>query len=111
MIVAVMKSLRGENANGRRIPRPMSTAANAHFDHAGRESRTAWILARRASRHSRYWAISSSTSSRLPGLLAEQAARLQDHDQDQIGEDDRRRPLRPEARVGELLDDPDDDAA
>src|SRR3954466_4192304 len=60
-----------------------------------------------------------SRSSRVPRLLAQQAGRLEDHDQDQIGEHHRRCPRRAEreepeqlvAVVGELLDEADDEAA
>src|SRR3954447_18167926 len=50
-------------------------------------------------------------SAGLPGLLAQQARRAEDHDQHQIREDDRRRPLRVDAVVRDLLDDADDQRA
>src|SRR5436190_13074006 len=115
MIVAVMKPLNGEKANGSRIPRPIITAVNARLNHGGRASRTASTRERSARRHSRTCAISSSTSSssssRFSRLLAQEAARPQGHDQDQVREDDRRRPLGADAGIGDLLDDPDDDPA
>src|SRR3982751_1352359 len=50
-------------------------------------------------------------SAGLPGLLAQQALRAEDHDQHQVREDDRGRPLRIDAVVGDLLDAADDQAA
>src|ERR1700761_128739 len=61
------------------------------------------------------WAASGALawwcSSGIPRLLAEQARRLEDHDQDQVAEHDRRRPLRADPVVRDLLDAADDDAA
>src|SRR5215213_4507803 len=48
---------------------------------------------------------------RLARLLADQALRPEDHDQDEVGEDDRRRPLAADPVVGDLLDAADDEAA
>src|SRR3954466_13043473 len=53
----------------------------------------------------------TAPSSGLPRLLAEQPLRLEDHDQDQVGEHDHGGPVAADPAVGELLDDPDDEAA
>jgi len=50
-------------------------------------------------------------SSGLPRLLSQQPLRPEHHDQDEVGEDDRRRPLPADAVVGYLLDAADDQAA
>src|SRR5438132_1520680 len=47
----------------------------------------------------------------LPRLLAEQSARLQDHDQDQVAEHDGRGPLWAQPGVRKLLDAADDQPA
>src|SRR3954449_13379092 len=53
----------------------------------------------------------TAPSSGLPRLLAEQSLRLEDHDQDQVGEHDHGGPVAADPAVGELLDDPDDEPA
>src|SRR5690348_4960751 len=53
----------------------------------------------------------ATRSSCLPRLLTEQTARTQDHDGDQVAEYDRLGPLRPQAGIGQRLDDADDQAA
>src|SRR5580704_18911190 len=53
----------------------------------------------------------ATRSSGLPRLLTEQTARAQDHDGDQVAEHDRLGPLRAQARIGQRLDDADDQSA
>src|SRR5262245_4093583 len=60
-----------------------------------------------------FWSVAGRGMSLagLPGLLAEESLRPEDHDQDEVDEDDRRRPRAADPVVGDLLDDPDDEAA
>src|SRR4029077_7894052 len=53
----------------------------------------------------------ATRSSGFPRLLTEQTARAQDHDGDQVAQPDRRVPLRPQPRIGQRLDDADDQTA
>src|ERR1700760_3554537 len=103
MIVAFMNAPDDENRNGRTIPIAMSATAIARLDHGGGPLPPAPAAPPAAVRATR--------SSGFPRLLTEQTARAQDHDGDQVAEYDRLGPLRPQAGIGQRLDDADDQAA
>src|SRR5437763_15608730 len=113
MIVAFMNPLSSVKKNGSTIPTTIRIPARILGPQTTRNRipsgpsalSTCW-------RHSRSCALSSRMSAGLPRFLAQQAARPQDHDRDQVAEHHGLRPLSTlQTVVREGLDDTDDQAA